>query len=282
MPRERGQRRIAARWFCIPIGFFFVVLAVPSFLFFRQHAMIYHPRPYDSRYGVKLPANGVEINYTVSAGKCSAFYIPSREVLPKRLWIAFCGNGSLALDWLANILVNYPVNGDAFLLVDYPGYGKNAGYAMIDSTRASADAAVRAFEERLHMPEERLTVCTIGHSLGAAVALDFAARHRVERVVAIAPFTTLREEATRVVGRQLARLLRENYDNRENLARIARHNPKARIGIFHGTADDDIPVEMGRELAREFPFVEFFAIDGADHVSVLDAGHDKIVDWMNH
>jgi hypothetical protein len=127
--------------------------------------MIYHPRPYDSRYGVKLPANGVEINYTVSAGKCSAFYIPSREVFPKRLWIAFCGNGSLVLDWLANILVNYPVNGDAFLLVDYPGYGKNAGYAMIDSTRASADAAVRALEERLHMPEERLTVCTIGHSL---------------------------------------------------------------------------------------------------------------------
>src|SRR4029453_4032173 len=132
MPRERGQRRIAARWFCIPIGFFIVVLAVPSFLFFRQHAMIYHPRPYDSRYGVK-------INYTVSAGKCSAFYIPSSEVFPTRLWIAFCGNGSLALDWLANILVNYPVNGDAFLLVDFSGYGKKAGYKNIKSTRASVD-----------------------------------------------------------------------------------------------------------------------------------------------
>src|SRR5436305_10850076 len=137
MPRKRGQRRIAARWFCILIGFFLMVLAVPSFLFFRQHAMIYHPRPYDSRYGVKLPANGVEINYTVSAGKCSAFYIPSRDVLPKRLWIAFCGNGSLALDWLANILVNYPVNDDAFLLVDYPGYGKNAGYAMIGDRKST-------------------------------------------------------------------------------------------------------------------------------------------------
>src|SRR5439155_18966397 len=38
---------------------------------------------------------------------------------------------------------------------------------------------------------------------------DFAARHRVERVVAIASFTTLREEAARVVGRELARLLRQ-------------------------------------------------------------------------
>jgi hypothetical protein len=111
------------------------------------------------RYGVKRPANGVEINYTEPAGKCSAFYIPSREVLPKRRWIAFYGNGSLAL--AGNILVNYPVNGDAFLLVDYPSYGKNAGYATIDSKRASTDAALRALEERLHMPE-KLTVVQSG------------------------------------------------------------------------------------------------------------------------
>jgi hypothetical protein len=38
---------------------------------------------------------------------------------------------------------------------------------------------------------------------------------------------------------------------------------------------------MGRELAREFPFVEFFAIEDADHVSVLNHAHDKIIDWMN-
>src|SRR5882724_1082666 len=206
MPHERGQRRIAARWFCIAIGFFFVVLMVPSFLFFRQHAMIYHPRPYDSRYGVKLPSNGIEINYAVSAGKCSAFYIPSREVFPKRLWIAFCGNGSLALDWLANILVNYPVNGDAFLLVDYPGYGKNSGYATIDSTRATAEGAVSALACRLHADEAQPRLCVIGHSLGCAAALDFAAHHRVDQIVLAAPFTSLRDEAATIAGRQIAGL----------------------------------------------------------------------------
>src|SRR5438094_8474219 len=135
MPRKRAQRRIAARWFCILIGFFLMVLAVPSFLFFRQHAMIYHPRPYDSRSGVKLPANGVEVNYIMSAGKCSAFYIPSRDVLPKRIWIAFCGNGLLALDWLANILGNFPVNGGVFLTVDILGCGTNGDYARITIAR---------------------------------------------------------------------------------------------------------------------------------------------------
>jgi len=37
---------------------------------------------------------------------------------------------------------------------------------------------------------------------------------------------------------------------------------------------------MARELAQEFPFVEFFPIDGGDHVSVLTRGKEKIIDWM--
>ena len=67
----------------------------------------------------------------------------------------------------------------------------------------------------------------------------------------------------------------------EKLAEVAARNPAARIAIFHGTRDQVIPVRMGRELAREFRFVEFFAIEDADHVSVLNHAHDKIIDWMN-
>jgi pimeloyl-ACP methyl ester carboxylesterase len=257
-----------------------LILALVSLIYFRQHSMSYHPRPYDATYARALPSNGVEINYSLPVGKQTAYYIPGREPVPKRLWIAFCGNGSLALDW-TTVLAGYPNNGDAFLLIDYPGYGKNAGYATIDSTRAGADAALRALIERLHVPEEQLPLCTIGHSLGAAVALDFAAHHRVQRILAIAPFTTLREEAATVVGSPLSRLLLENYDNRETLAEIAKRNPGARIAIFHGVDDGDIPVWMGGELAQEFPFVEFFPINGAGHVSVLTRAHDEIIDWMN-
>lgn len=242
--------------------------------------MIYHPHPYDATYAHALPRNGVEINYTLPVGKQTAYYIPGPEPVPKRLWIAFCGNGSLALDW-TTILRGYPDNGDAFLLVDYPGYGKNTGYATIDSTRAGAEAALHALTERLHVPEEQLALCAIGHSLGAAVALDFAARHRVQRILAIAPFTTLREEAATVVGYQLSRLLLENYDNRETLTKIAKRNPGAQIAIFHGVNDSVIPFDLGRELAQEFPSVEFFPINGAGHMSVLTRAHDKIIDWMN-
>src|SRR2546421_21511 len=85
---------------------------------------------------------------------------------------------------------------------------------------------------------------------------DFGLRHRVQRVVAIAPFTTLREEAARIISRPLSHLLIENYDNRAGIAQIHKRNPEAKIAIFHGTNDEVIPVRMGSELAQEFPFVE--------------------------
>jgi pimeloyl-ACP methyl ester carboxylesterase len=277
MPNPKFARKTIRR----VVGVCLLLFAALSILYFRQHSMIYHPRPYGESYIYALPGDGAEINYTVGAAKCSAYYLPGAKPSPKRIWLAFCGNGSLALDW-TTILRDYPWNGDAFLLIDYPGYGKNGGYATIASTRASAEAALKALAERLQADEDHLKLCAIGHSLGSAVALDFAARHDVERVVLIAPFTTLREEAATMVGGWIARLLIESYDNRANLSEMLKRNANTQIAIFHGTDDQVIPVRMGRELAREFPSVEFFAIENADHVSVLNHGHDKVIQWMTH
>jgi len=273
-------RSFARKIFRFVLAVLLILLIAAAVLYFRQHSLVYHPRPYDQSFAYAFPADGVEITYRVGAAKYCAYYLPSAgKPLPKRIWLAFCGNGSLALDW-TSILRDYPWNGDAFLLVDYPGYGKNGGYATIASTRASADAALAALAARLNQPEDQLNLCLIGHSLGAAVALDFGVRHHVERVALIAPFTTLREEAASIFGGWISRLLIESYDNRANLAGAIKRNPNVQIAIFHGTDDEDIPIRMGQELSREFSVVEFFAIPGADHGTVLSDGHDKIIAWM--
>jgi len=280
-PRNHLKRLVVRGLVTVSLSFFlFIVL-----IYFKQHSMVYHPRPYDASYAQALPPTGEEISYTLPFGKQTAFYVPPRngKRFPGRLWIAFCGNGSLALDW-TTILARYPNPNDAFLLVDYPGYGKCLGYATIASTRATSDAALNALAKRLALSEEEMEsrVCIIGHSLGSAVAIDFGSRHRVQRVVAIAPFTTLREEAARIISRPLSHLLIENYDNRAGIAQIHKRNPEAKIAIFHGTNDEVIPVRMGSELAQEFPFVEFFPVEGANHVSVLSEAHDRIIRWMNN
>jgi len=183
-----------------------VLLATLSILYFRQHSMVYHPRPYGAGYAQALPTNGEEISYTLPFGKQTAFYIPARnnEQLPSRLWVAFCGNGSLALDW-TTILAGYPNPNDAFLLLDYPGYGKCQGYASIASTRASTDAALNMLAKRLDLSEDEMEprLCAIGHSLGSAVAIDFARRHRGATVDSAARL--LRHGvAEPILGRQVA------------------------------------------------------------------------------
>src|SRR5215469_1554273 len=142
-PSNRSWFRKIVRFVVV---FFVLVLVVLSILYFRQHSMVYHPRSYDDSYSYALPSDGVEINYSVANAKYAAFYVPGIHPIPKRLWVAFCGNGSLALDWMI-ILREYPPNGDAFLLIDYPGYGRNGGYATIAATRASFNAALKVLTE---------------------------------------------------------------------------------------------------------------------------------------
>ena len=261
-----------------------MLLAV-ALLYFKQHSMLYHPRPYDARYASFLPADGIELSFRTVSGKQTAFYLPrglGRE-LPKRIWVAFCGNGSLALDW-TGLIAQHRQPGDAFLLIDYPGYGKSEGHASIATTRSAADHALEALAQHLSVSVDKLEplLSVLGHSWGTAVALDFATRHPVQRVVLIAVFTTLREEAATVVGGPLSYLLVEDYDNRACLRQLSRRSPPPPVEIFHGTNDDIIPVGMGRELAERFPeFVIFHPIEGGDHLSPLFTATDKILAAMN-
>ena len=264
---------------CVVLAF----LAGVFFLYFRQHSMLYHPRPYDESYATALPRDGMELEFTTVAGKQVAFYLPrgNGQRLPKRIWIAFCGNGSLALDWTW-LVTQDRQPGDAFLLIDYPGYGKSEGYATIATTRAVADNAVTELATRLGVLDEQVEsrLNVIGHSWGTAVALDFATHHPVERIVLVSVFTTLREEAATMVGEMLSYLLMENYDNRAALRELMKQTPPPRIDIFHGTNDEVIPFRMGRELSEK-SLAKFHPIEGADHISVLNKGVREILAAMN-
>ena len=246
--------------------------------------MIYHPRPYLPADLQGLPSFVTELSFVTGAGRQFAFYFSPRgtDQIPDRLWIAFCGNASAALDW-RYFIRDYPNPGDGFLLIDYPGYGKSQGSASIESTRTAADQALVTLAKRLNVNESELEprLNVIGHSLGAAAGFDFATYHPVQRIVAFAPFTSLREEAATVVGGLMSHLVVENYDNRARLKELTKRSPSPRVAIVHGTNDEVIPFRMGQTLASEFPgMVQFFPIDNGDHVTVLEYSRKQVFDWM--
>jgi pimeloyl-ACP methyl ester carboxylesterase len=123
--------------------------------------------------------------------------------------------------------------------------------------------------------EQRSAV--LGHSLGAAAACQFAARHAVARVVLVSPFTELRAMARRSVGWPLCWLLRGNFDNRARLAEITARTPAPPVVILHGDDDEVIPVAMGRTLAAELgDRCRYQEIAGADHNGILGMAESQI------
>jgi hypothetical protein len=66
------------------------------------------------------------------------------------------------------------------------------------------------------------------------------------------------------------------------LLKFANGIRKRKSGFSTGHRTRFIPVRMGRELAQNFPFVDFFPAEGANHVSVLSEARDKIIRWMNN
>src|SRR5690606_29494827 len=154
-------------------------------------------------------------------------------------------------------------------------YGYCEGAPTPESIAESSDAMLQAVATHLGTPPEDLKQRTrlglMGHSLGAAVALQFATRHTPYKVVLAAPFTTMRTMANRTVTPALGWLLRHRYDSIHALGKLNPLSPRPKVIVTHGTADPVIPVEMSRELKRRFPdMIEYVEVEGKDHEYILD------------
>ena len=282
MKYSRQVRKMLGLTLLLFVGFF-ATLAI--FLFFYQRKMIYFPRRYEPSYKMGLPPNTVELGYHTLSGNQVSFYIPPRadpDEKLKTLWVFFGGNGSLALDWLL-YLDQFPDKASAALLVEYPGYGLCEGRPTYDSIKENSEAAFQALAR--HLKKEPLELekdlNVLGHSLGAATGLEFAARHPVKRIILLAPFTSMKDMARRTVGWPLCLLLRDPFDNTIVLDQLVTRAEPPQIHIFHGDADEVAPFRMGKSLAQRHPDkIAFHPYKGVDHNSIIDAAAKEIYNIM--
>lgn len=249
---------------CIPLA----VLAT------FQNRLLYHPRPYPANWLQEFDeTGGVRLAFTTSQGSQTAFYRPpsSGTATPRRLWLCFTGNGSLALQW--EFLSGQPHPDDALLMVDYPGYGLCTGSPSPARIQENAVAAWKALVAS-HFEGQSPALGLAGHSLGAAAALLAAQELAADRLLLLAPFTSLVEMGHHLFFPPLGHLVRHRYDNLTALAQTK--GRPTEVVIFHGEQDEVIPVAMGRRLAASRPdLTRFIAVPGARHNDVFElAGHD--------
>ncbi len=245
--------------------------ALTWLLVLAQRRMIYFPRAYPAN--LPLPAGAMLLEFSNSQGPQTAFYLPPAQSPADGhldLWLLCGGNGSLALDWL-ELLADFPDPAAAFLLLDYPGYGRCQGRPGPRTIGESINLALVALAARLGRPLSELTanLKLLGHSLGAAAVLLHAGRQPVRQLVLIAPFTSLQDMATQIVGPLRSRTLLDDYDNRARLREVLAQEVPVPITIIHGSHDKIVPVTMGRELAALSPRIIYHEIDRGDHNYIL-------------
>lgn len=265
------------------IGIMFVGFAVLLYVF--QDRLIYYPR----RYLGDAPGENWELlRSQTSFGWQTAFLARAGNgpvyagFVPDQLWIVFSGNAATASEW-EDFVQHYPDSQTAFLLVDYPGYGFSQGKPAPETIAVAARGAYDRMREKLGSgATAHLPIGLLGHSLGAAAGLELlqSISEPAQRIVLIAPFTSMSGMARRAVGWPLSLLLRHNFDNAARLRQLLERQPKPMITIFHGSNDEVIPVEMGRELARQFPAAKFVEIPGEMHNSIVQNAREVIVQAM--
>jgi pimeloyl-ACP methyl ester carboxylesterase len=251
------------------------------FLFGCQSSLIYFPRSYpvglSGRWASETP--GRVVDFKTSQGDQRAF-LQGRMEQPQRLWIVCGGNATVALEW-SDWLARNARKEDAFLLVDFPGYGDCEGspnpQRIAETLRTVVPLACEAVGWS-GVERERLRV--FGHSLGAAACLIAAAELDVRRGVLLSPFTSTMDMTREIVGLPLGFLVTHRFDNPARLAEIAEKGG-GKLIILHGTEDEVIPVSMSRQLAAAQPeLVTLREIPGGRHNSLQLQNTAEIVAAM--
>lgn len=262
------------------------LLAMPLLLLAScQHKLIYFPRAYDAAHVSRWQqlTKGKVLQFTTSAGKQQAYLFgPQTGKTPERLWLVCGGNATLATDWTIFLKQEAPPQ-DAYLLIDYPGYGENEGSPNPKKIRENITAALPMAAATWNWDEASMKKNTrfFGHSLGCAAALLGAEQFGLDRGVILSPFTSTMDMTEEVVGANVGFLLWHRFDNRAILTELGKQ-PGARVEIFHGALDNVVPANMGQQLQQLHPAAfTLHLIDGAGHADITEKARDAVINAMN-
>jgi len=248
-----------------------------------ERQVLYHPRSYGADQLKQFQKRGGRrLDYKTPQGQQTAWLMPqSQGTTPERLWVFCAGNGSLALD-LEPVARSARFDNDAFLFVDYPGYGSLCGgkpspQSIRENVRESILAAAKQTNvDRAALPDR---VCVFGHSLGCAAALLAVEEFHLRAAVLCAPFTSTADVAQASFGLPKTFPFQHLFDNRAGLEELTKN--RGRAWIIHGEKDTVIPVTMSKTLAREFrDTVNLRIIPDGDHNDIFARGKKELSESM--
>jgi len=262
----RMRRRLAILLFTVPAIAYLLLLGA---LYAGQGAILFRPDglvPDGAAVGV--PGLRTIRVRTADGLDLTAWFLPPPPGRPVLLYLH--GNGGSLADRTGRAR-RFAQHGWGLLMLEYRGYGGNAGTPGEDGFTADALGAL-AFLAEQGVPSQRTVL--YGESLGTGVAVRLAAERPTAAVVLDSPYTSIADMARAQYPFLPVRwLLRHPFDSLSRIPRI-----QAPLLVLQGARDTMIPPAMGRAVfdAAAGP-KEMWVSEQGVHEDVLETGGEAVL-----
>ena len=180
------------------------------------------------------------------------------------------GNVTSFLDTLSKFVDRHEVS---VMLFDYRGFGRSEGMPDENGLYQDARAARHWLCNRTGLSPDKIIV--MGHSLGAAVAVELASDDGAGGLIVESGFTSLPNLVWRYAPIIPVNWILESKFN--SIEKIKSFDGPTLIA--HGTADKIIPVKHGHQLFKAAGGKkQFLQIDGGGHVGKPTREYQKAID----
>lgn len=251
-----------------------IYLIIVAFFYLFQSNFIFFPQPLTGT--VQTDQHTEEIRIRTKDDKLlHGWLCKSKADGPQKLIIYFGGNAeevshmiptaSLFKDW-------------AFLLINYPGYGKSEGKP---GQKSFYKAALEIYDYAVSRNEvDAENIVVMGRSIGSGSAVFLAHERDVKAVVLISPF-----ESIRAVARSAMPFLPVNLILRHKfLSKNYASEISSPMIAFYGTADQIIPPSHTRKLESYWKGPSrLVELQGYDHNDIFESRQmwEEITGFLN-
>ncbi|WP_394846976.1 alpha/beta fold hydrolase [Pendulispora brunnea] len=242
-----------------------VYAAAAALAFAKQRAILF---PAGAPRDVVMP-EGQLVRISAEGREVFALHAPAKDADAPTL-VFFHGNGEQLADLpvILRLFATYRLGAYA---IEYPGYGLAHAQSVSEAAvYEAAEAGLVHLEKELGIPRERIVL--VGQSIGSGAATEMARRGHGSKLVLLSPYTSIAEMARVVLPMFPGSLMvRDRFDNASKAPGI-----DIPVLILHGTADELIPVTMGKKLATLFPQAQLALVEGGHHGDLFFRNDDFV------
>ncbi|MBI5664896.1 MAG: alpha/beta hydrolase [Nitrospirae bacterium] len=190
----------------------------------------------------------------------SGWYIPSQS--PRGTFIFSHGNGGNISHRLEKIRMFHDLHVNV-LIFDYRGYGMSKGSPSEEGLYLDVEAVYDYLVNEKKVPPQK--IIGYGESLGGAVIIDLAGKHKLGGIILEGSFTSIQDMAKKYFPFVPSFIYKTSFNAMEKIGRV-----KSPTLHFHSTTDEIVPYDLGRKLFDSAPGPkEFVDLQGGHNDSFL-------------